>query len=247
MIPYTTRLYRWRCRRVLTLLPLAFFICLALGVLPARAAQQGPFDRLFGYQATAVKWHEFPLNMEKHWRRVLKAEQQSPCLQRDSACLSSVDAKQWQYLLSKAPSMDELTLLRSVNAFFNKFPVASDMQLYGKEDYWPTLAEFFRNRSGDCKAYTLAKYFALRTLGMDAGKLRFVMVFQPANMANHAVLAVATTKGVYILDNNVRPIDLIQTQEKCASRFIPMYMLNEQGRWNFGQDEAQLRAKYAKK
>ena len=212
------------------------------GFLPAAAAQPAPLEQLFGYQAFPVPWQEFPLYTEKNWRRVLKAEQQTPCLQRDSSCLQAPDASQWLNLARKAASMDELTLLRNVNAFFNKYPIVPDMENYGKADYWPTLAEFFSRRSGDCKAYTLSKYFALRALGMEDDKLRIVLVFQPARKTNHAVLAVNTAKGVFILDNSVRPIDLILRQEKYGTQCIPLFMLNEKGRWSFRQDEALQRA-----
>ena len=133
--------------------------------------------------------------------------------------------------------MDELTLLRTVNAFFNKFPYASDMENYGMDDYWPTLADFFSRRSGDCKAYALAKYFALRALGMPDDKLRIVLLMHiPTRKANHAVLAVDTARGVFILDSHTRPIDLILPQEKFSLQFIPFFMFNEKGRWTFRQD-----------
>jgi predicted transglutaminase-like cysteine proteinase len=139
--------------------------------------------------------------------------------------------------------MDEMELLRAVTAFFNKFPSASDMENYGVEDRWPTLADFFSLRAGDCKAYTLSKYFALRVFGLKDDKLRIVLAHMPKRGANHALLAVNTTRGVYILDNNMRPRDLILPQEKLASQFIPLFMLNEKGRWTFRQNPELLRAK----
>jgi len=197
-----------------------------------------PFEELFGHRAyPAAGQKDFPRYLERRWDKVLKAERGSPCLQRAASCLSAADAPQWLALAGKASSMDELTLLRSVNAFFNKFPAASDMKNYGVADHWPTLAEFFKHRSGDCKAYTLAKYFALRALGVPDDKLRIVMAHQPKYNLNHSVLAVATAKGVFILDDLVRPIDLIQPQEKLRSEYIPLFMLNETGRWTFRQKE----------
>jgi len=217
-------------------------LCVALawaGI--SRAGQPEPFEQLFGYTAFPAGERDFPRYLEKHWTRVLQAERQSPCLERTTSCLQPADAPQWVKLAAKAPSMEELTLLRTVNAFFNKFPAASDMKIYGVSDYWPSLAEFFRHRSGDCKAYTLAKYFALRALGVPDGKLRIVVARQTRFKANHSMLAVATSKGVFIMDDLVRPPDLIQPQEKLHSEFIPLFMLNETGRWSFRQ----LDAKYS--
>jgi predicted transglutaminase-like cysteine proteinase len=213
--------------------------------LPARAAQlRDPFEQLFGHTAFPAEPHEFPTYIEQQWTKVLQAEQDRPCLQRNASCLPPADASQWLYLVNKAPSMDEMALLRAVTGFFNhKFPSASDMQLYGVEDRWPTLTDFFNSRSGDCKAYTLSKYFALRALGRQDDTLRIVLVHLPQRKANHAVLAVSTGKGVFILDNNTRPFDLILPQDKFHSQFIPLFMLNAQGRWTFRPDPALLRAK----
>ena len=223
--------------------PVCCVLLLAL-CLPAQAAQgHDPFERLFNCQAFPAAPNEFPVYLERHWTRVLQAEQAAPCLQRATSCLPPADASHWIYLAGKAPTMDEMTLLRTVNAFFNKFPSASDMENYGVEDRWPTLSDFFSRRSGDCKAYTLSKYFALRTLGLKDDQLRIVLVHMPKRKANHAVLAVNTAKGVFILDNNTRPIDLILPQEKFSSQFIPLFMLNEKGRWTFRQDPKLLNAK----
>ena len=224
---------------------LACFLLFPGLCLPTIAAQQqhDPFKQLFGHTAFPAGAEDFPVYIARHWARVLKAEQASPCLQRHASCLPHADAPQWLYLASKASAMEEMELLRTVTAFFNKFPAASDMQNYGVEDRWPTLADFFSHRSGDCKAYSLSKYFALRALGLQDDRLRIVLVHLPERKANHALLAVNTARGVFILDNNTRPLDLILPQEKFLSRFIPLFMLNETGRWTFRPDPALLHAK----
>jgi len=227
-------------------LPLCLVCCFLFSALflPARAAEQhDPFERLLGYQAFPATAKDFPVYIEKQWTRVLQAERDRPCLQRNTSCLPPADAPQWLYLAGKAPGMDEMQLLRTVTGFFNKFPAASDMANYGVADRWPTLADYFSHRSGDCKAYCLSKYFALRALGRTDETLRIVLVHIPQRKANHAVLAVSTGKGVFILDNNTRPLDLILPQEKFHSQFIPLFMLNAQGRWTFRPDPELLLAK----
>ena len=223
---------------------LACFLLL-VGLIPQASAKQqhDPFEQLFGRQAFPAGAKDFPLYIEQHWTRVLEAEQTAPCLQRNTSCLPPADAPQWLYLVGKAPAMDEMTLLRTVNAFFNKFPSASDMANYGVADRWPTLADVFSHRSGDCKAYTLSKYFALRVLGVPEEKLRIVLVHLPKRKANHAMIAVNTAKGVFVLDNNTRPLDLILPQATFASQCIPLFMLNEKGRWTFRPDPALLESK----
>jgi predicted transglutaminase-like cysteine proteinase len=228
----------------LRLLCLLFFLCVPFAVLPVQAAQQhDPFEQLFGHTAFPASTQEFPLHLRKHWLRVLQAEQKKPCLQHNASCLPSADAPHWLYLADKAPAMDEMDLLRTVNAFFNKFPTASNVENYGVDDRWPTPSDFLHRRSVDCKAYALTKYFALRTLGMQDNKLRIVLVHVPERRANHSVLAVATAKGVFVLDNSTRPADLILPQEQLASRFIPLFMFTEKGRWTFRQDPELWRVK----
>jgi predicted transglutaminase-like cysteine proteinase len=215
-------------------------------IVPARAEERpDPFERLFGHKASIAR-QNFPANIEQHWRRVLHAEHDSPCLLRNTSCLPPGDAPQWLKLAGKAPAMEELELLRAVNGFFNNFPFATDMENYGVEDRWPTMADFSSRRSGDCKAYAVTKYFALRALGVPDEKMRIVLVHLYRRKVNHAVLAVDTAKGVFILDGNARPKDLILPQERCGSMFTPLYMLNEKARWTFRPDKELLRAKYSR-
>ena len=95
------------------------------------------------------------------------------------------------------------------------------------------MADFSSRGSGDCKAYTLSKDFALRALGMDDDRLRIVLVHLPKRGVDHAVLAVATTKGVMILDSILH---LVLPQEKFRSEYLPLFMLNASGRWTFRSD-----------
>jgi len=230
----------------LTMFSFAFFCFLLLFCLspPVQAAQQNdPFEQLFGYRAFLAGPGDFPFYFERHWTRILQTEQDTPCLQRSASCLPLSDATHWVYLANSAPAMDELRLLRTINAFFNKFPYASDKVTYGVVGYWPTLAEFFSRRSGDCKAYTLSKYFALRALGVHDAQLRIVLGYKVKGREYHSLLMVNTTKGIYILDNTTRPIDLILPHATPPFQFIPLFMFNAKERWTFKQNLAALLSK----
>jgi predicted transglutaminase-like cysteine proteinase len=203
-------------------------------LLPSGTAwSRTPFDRLFGREAVPVAAQNFPADVERRWRRVLDAETRKPSMGLKSSRLPEPYASHWLYFAGKAPGMEEMELLRGVNVFFNRFRPASDEKNYGTREYWASPAEFFRHRSGDCEEYVLAKYFALRLFGLPDDGLRIVLGYDEQAQQQHAVLAVRTRKGVYILDNNVRPKELILPQEKHLSRFTPLYMLNAGGRWAF--------------
>ena len=58
----------------------------------------------------------------------------------------------------------------------NQTPFVSDIQHWGKTDYWATPVEFLSTNGGDCEDYSIAKYFTLRTLGVADDKLRITYV-----------------------------------------------------------------------
>jgi len=99
---------------------------------------------------------------------------------------SQVDA--WHALLADArvralPERDRLT---AVNAFVNRVRlVASDRRL----DHWASPAELFANNSGDARAFVVAKYVALRKLGVSDNKLLVMHVKDVVRNRPHVVLA----------------------------------------------------------
>jgi len=62
-------------------------------------------------------------------------------------------------------------VLEEVNDFWNGVRYASDMAVWGKKDYWATPYSFLLKDRGDCEDYVIAKYFTLKKLGIDSGKL----------------------------------------------------------------------------
>jgi predicted transglutaminase-like cysteine proteinase len=94
--------------------------------------------------------------------------------------------------------------LDAVNKFFNDVSYSSDEKTYGKTDYWATPYEFLGKDKGDCEDYVIAKYFALKYLGMDMKKLFFFYVKSTKFKAAHMVLAYYEKPSAMplILDNN---------------------------------------------
>ncbi len=54
---------------------------------------------------------------------------------------------------------------------------------------------------GDCEDYALAKFWALSAAGVPADAMQIVLVRDHVARADHAFLAVTTTRGVVLLDN----------------------------------------------
>ena len=120
--------------------------------------------------------------------------------------------------------------LELVNDFMNRTPFVSDAQHWGKEDYWATPVEFLSTNGGDCEDFSIAKYFALRSLGVPDEKLRItyvkeIVVYNEA----HMVLAYfpAPDAEPLVLDNINKTIRPASTR----TDLVPVYSFNGTGLW----------------
>lgn len=123
---------------------------------------------------------------------------------------------------------DELALLNRVNDFANVQPYAADAEHWRAEDYWATPAEFYGSNGGDCEDYAIAKFFALKELGVPTEKLRivYVMAKRGGKSQPHMVLAYyrAPEAVPLILDNDIRTVVLPATQRPDL---VPVYSFND--------------------
>ena len=106
-------------------------------------------------------------------------------------------------LLAKLKNASEMEKLKGVNDFYNQVRYAKDIVVYHKKDYWATPYEFLGHDRGDCEDYVIAKYFALKYLGVDPKKLYFTYVRALRFNAPHMVLTYFKTpkSEPLILDN----------------------------------------------
>ncbi len=114
--------------------------------------------------------------------------------------------------------------LEGINNFFNDVRYSSDLKLYGKKDYWATPWEFLGRDLGDCEDYVIAKYFALKALGIDPKKLYFSYVKSRRFKGTHMVLTYfETPKSIpLVLDNtNFKIFPANQRRD-----LIPIYNFN---------------------
>ena len=95
----------------------------------------------------------------------------------------------WQRLMNLPADVPEQRKLALVNGFFNQVKFRSDLEHWGKEDYWATPVELLVTNGGDCEDYSIAKYFALRDLGVATDKLRITYVKALELNQAHMVLA----------------------------------------------------------
>lgn len=121
--------------------------------------------------------------------------------------------------------------IAAVNTAVNRLLVyRSDQEAYGKLDYWALPAEILAAGKGDCEDYAILKMAALRRAGIPAGSMALVVLRDASRNAYHAILAVATTSGTYVLDN-LRDAVLPDT---ALPQYQALYSLGSQRAWLHG-------------
>ncbi len=164
------------------------------------------------------------------WSRVLgQMRLDGPRLERCGLDLKDCDKSAtaaWNQVIAEAKFLDRAQQVNSVNSFFNRWPYKLDQDLYGVSEYWASPLEFLQ-RSGDCEDYSIAKFFALRQLGIGNDQLRVVILFDRIRNIGHAVLAVYEGPEIFILDSLS---DVVLPHWKYK-HYQPQYSMNETTRW----------------
>ena len=113
-----------------------------------------------------------------------------------------------QQTLDGVKTESDMEKLKAVNEFYNGVRYSPDIKVYKKKDYWATPYEFLGKDMGDCEDYVIAKYFALKYLGVDTKKMFFTYVRSTKFKAPHMVLTYFKTpkSEPLVLDNNNRRI-----------------------------------------
>jgi predicted transglutaminase-like cysteine proteinase len=81
------------------------------------------------------------------------------------------------------------------------------------------------NAEGDCKAYSTAKYFALREAGIAPDRVRIVIVHERGHVEDHMVVAVYQDNRWLILDD----LTLAIVQDTDESEYVPLFVLDHHG------------------
>ena len=92
-------------------------------------------------------------------------------------------------LLKKLENADTKTKLEKINDFFNGVKYGDDKDIYGIADYWASPYEFLARDKGDCEDYAIAKFFALKHLGIPTSKMFLSYVKVKGATDTHMVLS----------------------------------------------------------
>lgn len=136
----------------------------------------------------------------------------------------------WQQLLVAAIALTDREKLELVNNFFNEMKWVDDQELWGRKDYWATPMESLIKNAGDCEDFSIAKYFTLLEMGVEAEKLSIsYVVYQKDNGAHMVLTYFEAEDAVPLILDNVESRILQGTQR---SDITPIYHLNNNGVWN---------------
>jgi predicted transglutaminase-like cysteine proteinase len=96
---------------------------------------------------------------------------------------------------------DLVDKLQLINTAVNRtIEYQSDHTLYGVTDYWAKPSETLIRGKGDCEDFAILKMAALHEAGVPIDSMSIVVLRDRRRGFFHAVLAVATTQGDFILD-----------------------------------------------
>ena len=138
----------------------------------------------------------------------------------------------WAQLVAAGRQGTEREKLELVNAFFNQTPFVSDIEHWGREDYWATPSEMLASNGGDCEDFSISKYFTLLALGVPMNRLRITYVkarnWNPVNQAHMVLTYYPSPSAVPLVLDNLIPEIKLATERPDL---LPVYSFNGSGLW----------------
>lgn len=131
-----------------------------------------------------------------------------------------------QIELAEYKSSSIYAMAKQVNAMMNRQKYIGDNKNWGKSDYWATPIEFM-TRGGDCEDFAIAKYVALRALGVPENHMRIAIVQDQKKNMPHAILVVYSEKGAVILDNQIKDM----RRANSIAHYKPIFSINREAWW----------------
>ena len=127
-----------------------------------------------------------------------------------------------------------LALIQQINKGVNTaIKYSSDSAIYNKPDYWASANETISRGQGDCEDFAILKHAMLVKAGVPEKSLSLVVLKDTKRKLFHAVLAVSTNKGHFILDNVINRVYLDQDMPQYQAMFS--FSLDKS--WLHGQPE----------
>lgn len=151
-------------------------------------------------------------------------------------------AERWKDLLAELAGQPASEQSVRVNEFFHRtIRYRTDEQLYRQEDYWASPLETLGHGLGDCEDWAIAKYIALRQLGVSDDQLRLIYVRARIGGARSPITQAHMVLGYYpAADEEPIILDSLISSVLPASQrtdLSPVFSFNSRGLW-VGQGSA---------
>jgi predicted transglutaminase-like cysteine proteinase len=152
------------------------------------------------------------------------------CRSQPDRCLSPAAAR-FLATIAEAREFNGRVKLAVVNRNINlAIRYVSDMTQWGVPDRWSAPLDTnnkgsFDTGLGDCEDFAIAKYVALREVGVDAKDLRIVMLRNVSTGVGHAMLLARNDGHWLMLDNN----HMALLDDATLSRAIPLFSIDQHG------------------
>lgn len=195
---------------------------------PSRPAPQAP-EATAVFASVPISFNRLPAS--DSWKKVrpyLDIHMSSAC-SKSSGCAGR--EQQLERVIATAKSMPFSDRLSAVNRAVNgMIEYTSDKALYGKRDYWAKPSETLQFGKGDCEDFALLKMSALKAMGIPEKSMSIVVLKITNRNIFHAVLAVSTSQGHYILDNLRTNVAM----DTSYSNYVPLYSMSADRSWIHG-------------
>ena len=152
------------------------------------------------------------------------------CRSQPDRCPSPAAAR-FLATIAEARELNGRVKLAVVNRNINMaIRYVSDMTQWGVPDRWSAPLDTnnkgsFDTGLGDCEEFAIAKYVALREVGVAAKDLRIVMLRNVSTSEGHAMLLARNDGHWLMLDNN----HMTLLDDATLSRAIPLFSIDQHG------------------
>jgi predicted transglutaminase-like cysteine proteinase len=193
-------------------------VLLLCGIVEVESAQARRYPPIFhSAEVFSPQIQQFP-----QWVDVIRRFQDGTGTCDTATCSS----RGWASFVASLKGESLETQLKEVNRSINGRRYTLDIDNWDTSDYWETPFQFLK-KGGDCEDFAIAKYMALKALGVRVDDMRLVVVKDLERRVGHAVLVVYVGDGAVLLDNqiaDVLPSDTIR-------QYRPIFSINEIGWW----------------
>ena len=149
----------------------------------------------------------------------------------NSQCYEKKD--QLAKLLDTAEEQNFYDKLKMVNSAVNSMvEYRADRLIYKVADYWARPGETIGKGLGDCEDYAILKLALLERLGVPTKSMSLVVLKDTRRNLYHAILAVSTNKGAFVLDNVQQNV----LRDSQLPQYQPLYSFSDERSWIHGRD-----------